>query len=198
MIYENHDNISSFVRISEVEMKPLTQTILLSLCLFFLTGCAGQTNPSNLTWTSTPMVQNVSNPNFEASFEPIKLGNNYFAAFQLTITNKTDKDLHINWNRTLYLYKNKTYGVFVFGGITPSDVKNATIPDDIVPPGGRLLKEVMPYKLVAWMPIEKGAPGDQSIKPGILPAGENGILLRVEKSKKPVTEKLSVKIIGEK
>ncbi len=165
--------------------------------IVYVTGCTGHPNPSRLTWTSTPAVQKASNAYFEVSLAPVKLGNNYFAAFQITIVNKTDGDLFIDWNKTLYLYDKKSYGVFVFKGIEPSTVKSATVPPDLVPAGGQLLKEVMPYKLVAWMPIEKGAPGDESIRPGIIPKGDNGISLCIKKGKKIIVEKLFVQITGE-
>jgi hypothetical protein len=160
------------------------------LLLLVLAGCA----PTKM-WTSSPVIQTSSNPYYEAQIEPLTRDHNFFVSFRLVVTNRTDIDLEIDWNKTRYFHNNRIGGAFVFKGIDPKTVKELTIPPDIITPGQTFSKEIMPVKLIAWSPLRESRPaGERGFSPGMLPAGENGLMLVVMQDGKPTVEKITVDI----
>ena len=95
--------------------------------LILLTACAPTKKIKN--WVSSPSVQKGGNQSFEARFEPLKGDKKFFVSFRLSVRNKIDKRLKIDWNKTRYIYKGQPYGGFVFYGIDPATIK------DSIPPG---------------------------------------------------------------
>jgi len=126
--------------------------------------------------------------------EPLSRGRDFFVVFRLTVTNRTDKNLEIDWNKTRYVYNGSSRGVFVFKGIKPEDIKNLTIPSDIIPARSTLSKEISPYKLIARAPVRESG-SERGIYPGLLPKGENGIRLLVRQNGKEIAEKMTVNIV---
>ena len=151
--------------------------VMIGIALVIGQGCA----PAKKVWVSNPMVQSTHNPYYNARIEPLTRDHDFFVSFRLTVNNKTDKNLTIDWNKTRYIHNGRTRDGFVFKGIKPEDVKNSTIPSDTILAGGFFLKEIMPYKLLARAPMRDRGKGmnESGIQPGILPNGENGILLVV-------------------
>ena len=151
------------------------------------------------TWTSHPEIQSSGNKYYDIQFEPLKKDNNFFEFFLLTVSNKSDKDLEIDWNRTRYIYNGKLYGGFAFEGIRPEDIKNSTIPSTIILKGSRFSKEIAPIKLIAFVPLrdKRLGPDHSGISPGPLPAGENGIFLVIRQNGKEVREKIALNIVSE-
>lgn len=173
-------------------MKIITKNVLIPLLvftIFSLMGCA----PSKTIWTSKPDFQSSGNDYYDATITPIKDGNNFYVSFRLDVFNKQKDELKIDWNRTMYIRDGGRYGVFVFKGIKPEDIKNQSVPDDTIPPGIKFSKIISPYKMLARAPISTNS-GDTGINPGILPDGENGVYLVVRQSNKEIAEKLSVTI----
>ena len=86
----------------------------------------------------------------------------------------------------------------MFRGIKPEDIKNLTIPSDIVPAGKTFSKEIAPAKLVAWAPYRDRSVGknESGISPGIIPDGENGINLVVRYNGKEVREQITLTIVS--
>ncbi|MBW1852989.1 MAG: hypothetical protein JRJ15_16565 [Deltaproteobacteria bacterium] len=123
-------------------MKIKIWSVLFILILF--TACAPTKKIRN--WISSPSVQKGGNESFGVRFEPLKGDKKFFVSFRLSVMNKTDKSLKIDWNKTRYIYKGKPYGGFVFYGINPADIKNS-IPPDLIAPGKLFSKEIFPtYK----------------------------------------------------
>jgi hypothetical protein len=162
-----------------------------ALILLVSAGCA----PSKV-WTSQPAVQTRENPFYRASLTPLNEGGSAFVAFALKIENKTDNGLEIDWNKTRYLRNGRVSGGFVFEGINPEDVKNSTVPSEFVGPGKTFSKEIAPYRLVALAPIrDKTIAADQhGFSGGVLPEGENGILLVMRQNGNRIREKITVRI----
>ena len=79
--------------------KEIIFTIIIGLTISLIAGCAPV-----MVSKSDPAIQIVSNPNFEVQFEPLNQGLKSFVAFRLTVTNKTDNQLQIDWNKTRYIY----------------------------------------------------------------------------------------------
>lgn len=153
------------------------------------TGCA-----PTLISISTPEIQTVENSYYTAQFEPLTEGKNYFDSFRLKVTNKTQKNLEIDWNKTRYLYNGRDMGVFVFKGIKPENIKNSTIPPDIIPVGQAFTRDITPLKLLAREPITgKGAKAGK-ITSGPIPTGGNGIFLFIRQNGNSIEEKITVKI----
>lgn len=167
----------------------------IGLALTISTGCA----PTKV-WISSPEIQTAGNPYYEARLEPVAGKYSFFVSFNLTVSNKSDNILNINWNKTRYIHNGRRYGVFVFKGIKPDDIKNLTIPHDIIPAGNTFSKVISPYKLLALAPIRDTGKGlaESGINPGIIPNGKNGILLVVRQNGKEVVEQMSVSIVESK
>jgi len=172
-------------------MKIKIWSVLFILILF--TACAPTKKIKN--WVSSPSVQKGGNESFGVRFEPLKGDKKFFVSFRLSVMNKTDKSLKIDWNKTRYIYKGKPYGGFVFYGINPADIKNS-IPPDLIAPGKLFSKEIFPTNLVAFTPIREEVLNTKGkgIYPGPIPAGKNGISLVIMKGDQEVVEKIVLNI----
>ena len=159
---------------------------LIALQVIF-SGCA----PTKI-WISQPAAFTAANQHYEAEFEPLKNDNNFFNSFRLTITNKTEKDFTIDWNKTLYLYNNKAYDRFVFAGVNKDNVHN--LPPDLVSAGSTLTKTISPLKMIAWKPLKSSKMDTPSFSRGPLPEGENGIYLVVNQDGNEIRAKITLSI----
>ena len=157
--------------------------------LTIATGCA-----PTLVSISTPEIQTIENSHYTAQLEPLAEGKNYFAGFRLKVMNKTGKDLEIDWNKTRYLYNGRDIGVFAFSGIQPGDIKNLTIPPDIIPAGHSFSKEITPLKLLAREPLTGKSNQAGKITSGPIPNGKNGIFLFIRQNGNQIKEKMTVNI----
>ncbi|MBW1998834.1 MAG: hypothetical protein JRJ29_12830 [Deltaproteobacteria bacterium] len=167
--------------------------LLAGLVLVATLGCA----PVKTIWTSQPVSGMVSNRCFEARLEPLKQGRPFFVSFRLEVKNHTRDDLTIDWNKTAYIHNGEERGIFVFAGIDPEDVKNRSIPPDIIPPGHTFRKIVAPQDLLARAPM-RARSQPSGIEAGILPTGENAMRLVVGYRGEELVETISIKIIEEK
>jgi hypothetical protein len=170
-------------------MKNIALTVL--VFLFSLSfACAPK-----FTWTSDPIRQVRGNEAYDITLEPIKQENEFFVAFRITVKNKTDSELKIDWNKSLYIHNGKSQGGLLFKGIDPEMLKNQNIPAEVVPPRGMLTKEIAPAKKVAWAPMRGSSTSKPGLSLGILPAGENGVLLSVSRAGQEIPQQVSVRII---
>ncbi len=163
--------------------------VIIGLALTMGVGCA-----TSKVWISSPVAQTAGNPYYEAKIEPLKSVNKFFVSFLLVVTNKTDKNLEVDWNKTRYIYNGRTHGVFVFDGIRPEDIKSLTIPADTIVSGQNFSKTISPFKLLARAPIKDRYTDKPIISPGIMPNGKNGIHLVIRQNGKEIIEKISVNI----
>ena len=162
-----------------------------------LWGCSGVQTPSNAIWIAQPEFVEVDNHLLRVRIAPQKGEDPYYTFFLLTLTNKSNADLIVDWNTSQYLFNGTPQGVLVFEGIDPIAVKNAMVPPETVAPGAALSLEIMPMRLIAWSPIKENTSGGRSISPGMLPIGENGIRLAVQHENGHITIPLSVRIYRE-
>jgi len=172
--------------------KEIIFTIIIGLTISLIAGCAPV-----MVSKSEPAIQIVSNPNFEVQFEPLKQGFNSFVAFRLTVKNKTNNQLEIDWNKTRYLYSGRQRGIYVFRGINPESIKQQTIAPDIVAPQAVFTKVIAPQKLIAYVPMkdqDKLAVDESAFSGGPVPTGQSGILLVVRKDGEDIKERLTVDI----
>ena len=169
-------------------IKMIGSIVMFGLALTLGIGCA-----PTIIQVSTPAIQTAENPYYGIQFEPLTRESRVFVSFRLTIINRTDRNLEIDWNKTHYIHNNRSLGIFVFKGIRPQDIKDLTIPPDIVPARGTFTKEISPFKLIARAPFRAGI-NEPSISPGPVPIGKSGILLVVRQNGKEIREKVEIRI----
>jgi hypothetical protein len=160
------------------------------LCLAYaLAGCAGVE-----VYNSKPEVQRMSNEYFSAELEPqLKPGQNFFTAFRFALTNKTNKELQMDWENTFYLLNGRSYGRFLWEGVTWDGLTEIrSKPFITVAPGDTITRVIFPKKLVGR--ASAMSKGGVQYTQGALPEGENGILLFVRQNGKVVREKMVVSI----
>lgn len=130
-------------------MKYLQQNISIIIFLYvaMFAGCA----TTNYTpYYSNPEIQTVSNENYDIAIMPVNLSHyGGWDAFQLKIKNKTNKDIELDWNRTLFIKNGETYGSFMFEGVVYKD-RNNSKPADIIFPGSTLSRRIWPNNLVEF------------------------------------------------
>jgi hypothetical protein len=139
----------------------------------------------------------VENQWVNARLTPQKGDRPYFAFFRLALTNKSDADLIVDWNASRYLFNGRPQGVLVFEGIDPETIKAAAVPPERIAPGETFMRDVMPLRLIAWRPINESSPNRSGIRPGLIPAGQNGIRLALDHAAGRMTVPLSVTIANE-
>jgi len=166
---------------------------MIALCIILaFAGCAS--GPSAKPYTSNPKIQRVSNEYFKAEIEPLlDKDGKFYNAFHFSVTNKTSGDLVIEWNRTYYLLNGKKHGLFFWDGIDWEALKKAKEhPLVKVAAGITHTVEIFPAKL-AGRSMRTGSSSEMYLR-GIMPAGENGVLLTVKKGDKLIKETLTVLI----
>ena len=175
-------------------MRIALKVVMIGFALTTGTGCV-----QSEVWVSSPVVQATGNQYYEAQLEPLTNGHKFFVSFRLTVTNKTGKNLEIDWNKTVYIHNGRTRGGFVFKGIKPEDIRDSTIPADTILGEHTSSKVISPYKLLAHAPLRDPSVGatESSIYPGILPTGENGILLVIRQNGKEVVQKITLTIVAQ-
>ena len=165
--------------------------VMSGIVLIIGPGCV----PAKKAWVSHPAFQSVHNAYYNARIEPLTRDHDFFVSFRLMVNNKTDKNIEIDWNKTRYIHDGQTLGRFVFKGIKPEDVKNATIPSDTILAGGFFSREIMPDNLWTHTPTSDRSEGIEADgQHRILPNGENGILLVVRQNGKELIEKIILTI----
>jgi len=174
------------------------QTIAVMVLMgLLLWGCSSVGHPSKVVWTAQPESRVVDNRRLTARIEPQKGASPFYSFFLLTITNKSDTDLVIDWNASRYLFNGRPQGMLVFEGIDPEKVKTATVPSEAIAPGGGFSRSIMPLRLIAWSPVKDNTADRRGITPGMLPGGENGIRLMLQHDDGQMTIPLSVRITRE-
>ena len=164
-----------------------------------LASCSGTPDPLKSTWMATPRYHETDNSFCRVRVTPQKGDKSYYTFFTLTLQNKGDTALSIDWNKCRYVHGDKPQGMLVFEGIDPQAVKTNTVPVESIPPGERLTRNLMPMRLIAWSPIKEKTTDARAISPGMLPAGKNGILLYLRQAdSSPITIPLSFSLSLEK
>jgi hypothetical protein len=129
----------------------------------------------------------VDNKYFSATVEPS------LKSFVLTIKNKTNSDLGLNWDKTLFISNGQTKGRFMIDGTLYKE-RNASKPSDIIFSGGTLSKTIWPNDLVYWSSNQF----DPGWKHTSLPGGETGVYLAVVVDGIEINEKIVGTILRER
>lgn len=173
---------------------------MLTAVVCVASGCGGNhrtptsspTQPSTPTytssWKSEPPSQISDNPYFSTQLSA-DCGTSGCKGFMLVIRNKTNKNLELNWNKTLYITGGQTSGGLMYDGVVYKD-RNNPRPPDIVFPNGSLSKFVLPSNRVEFM----SASYANGWYHNNMPQGENGVFLTMVVDGKEISEKLTVVI----
>jgi len=163
-----------------------TKLFLLSATVVFLiSSCVPATR---YVWKSDPANPSVENELFSASISPSSCDNWGCESFRLTVRNKSNKNLELDWNKTLYILNGQTSGGFMFEGVVYKDRNNPKSPDMIFP-AAELSKTIWPNNLVEYSSGRYGGWSNNS-----MPSGENGVYLTVVADGKVISEKLTMKL----
>lgn len=148
-------------------------------------------------YASNPVSKTIETQVFTASFSPAKEDASYFSSFMLVIENTSDESIEIDWNKTLYIHDEKNRGGFAFKGIEPTQVREKSIPNEVILPHTRFSRQLFPMAKIAMAERKDYSAGKD--KPGLyggkLPPGENSILLSVQGHGKLIRKKISVVIM---
>ena len=168
---------------------------LITATLILGTLCLPACNRKQI-WTSTPASQAVSARSYKVGLEPLKKNAPFFNWFRLTVTNTSDRDMEIDWNRTRYFHNGRDAGGVFFEGIEPDAIKNATVPGALIRPGETFTRDIAPVKLVAFAPLREQSidTKNRNISAGMIPPGENGLLLVIRQDAKLARAQILVRI----
>lgn len=122
----------------------MTRQILIAVLL--IAAMCAPACTKNKIWQSVPAQQTLSGRSYDVDFEPLKKDTDFFNWFRLTVRNKTDRDMEIDWNRTRYIHNGKDAGLFVFEGVVPAAVKTATIPGAVIPGGETFTRDICSFQ----------------------------------------------------
>jgi hypothetical protein len=166
--------------------------VLISLISFaiLLAGCAKE-----YKWSANPEYKSASNDYFDARLTPLKSPSGTFLdGFELQFTNKTDKNLEIDWLKTRYLNQGNTRDIFVFENTTAENV--VTPAPDTVAGGKSLTKKMWPLALVGQKSLTDPhqRPGASPFIGAPLPEGQNGIRLFAGQGGKIIKQDITIKI----
>lgn len=168
--------------------------LLAAAALFALTlaGCSAVT----YEYTSSPEISRSAGDRFAVSFSPEKERGEFYTWFKLDVTNTSQAPIEIDWTRTRYVLDGKNRGGFVWAGIDPVQIKNNTIPNDVIQPGQVFSKQISPLAKVALAERKDYAAGKDKpgLYGGILPAGENAISLVIKADGELIQQRLVVVI----
>jgi predicted small lipoprotein YifL len=176
-----------------MRIKTLFLSGLAAVALVSLTGCAGVYSPPAHSppaqWKSAPDMATVENKQFTAHLKPVCGSyNGGCEAFVLSIVSKTDKNIEVNWNKTLYISGGQTSGGFMFEGIVYKD-RNNQKPPDVVFGNGTLTKTIWPNNLVNYVSGQYG--GWVHVT---MPQGDNGAYVTLSIDGKEISERLFVRL----
>ncbi len=160
-------------------------------------GCAKEQ-----IYRSTPSTQRVSTSDFEVELEPLKAeGFEYYNRFRYQFTNKTDRDLVIDWSNCFYLQNGKRFGQFGWEGLTFEQLRGIIEePDVAIAPGAKDAVEIFPLQLIGWREPgvrKKANIPEEGFTLGVIPAGENGLSIAVIKDGKTLRKRVLVIITQE-
>ena len=165
-----------------------------TLLLLFAVLVAGAWNcaPTRV-WTSTPAFATAETGRYAAQFMPLTDNRNYIQQFRLLVTNRSAKELRVDWTATRYLFNGKPYGLFFFDGIDETNINSP--PSDVVAAGETLMKVIAPVQMLAIKPARSSQfKGQPAFSTGPVPEGTNGIALVLRQDGEVFREQLSVTV----
>ncbi len=158
------------------------QALSIGLLIILISGCF----KTSYVWKSVPSKRSVDNEFFTAQISPEACYVLGCTAFRLSIKNKTNKPLEVNWNKTLYIFQSRASGNFIFKEV-PYKERDNPRPPDVISAGGELSKRIWPNNLIGFFGGKYNGWGH---KP--MPSGENGVYLTVVVEGSEINEILTI------
>jgi len=156
------------------------------ISIIFLLGLSGCQSGKLYRFTDKPT--NISTNEVSINFDT-NCSMSYYVSFcrdfTLSITNKTNSNIVINWNKTYYVRSNQTQGGFMYGGIQYVS-RNNPRQNDVIFPNGSYTQKIFPNNLVDYSSASGSGWYHKSI-----PLGVNGIYLTLIINGKEVEYKLN-------
>ncbi|MFH2046206.1 MAG: hypothetical protein ABIK92_13780 [Pseudomonadota bacterium] len=182
-------------------MRKTMVVYMLICCLAVLVSCRHQgayvpyTPDPQETWSYSSITSPVVTNDYTISIVPEYWGsyrrNFGWQCFALSVENKTDKNIEIVWDKTLFVTKGSTSGRFMFDGVIYKD-RNNPKPNDIVFGNTTLTKLILPNNLLEYI---RGS--SMGWLHNIIPQGETGIYITIKIDEKEIGEKVIVNISKE-
>jgi hypothetical protein len=170
----------------------MRKSLTLGLLFISLTAVVFACAPTRV-WTSNPAFAAADTGKYAVQFMPLTDDKNFIQQFRLLVTNRSGKELEVDWKATRYLYNGKPNGRFLFEGIDENNINSP--PSDIVAAGETFMKVVAPVKMLAVSPARSSQYKDQpAFSTGPVPAGSNGIALVLRQDGEVFREQLSVTV----
>ena len=162
-------------------------------------------------WQSKDVLTNIEGPAYKIQIKPNLLDNlvaNSAQGISITVENKTDQDLEIDWARTLYTFNGATDGGFIFDGKSIATQIHSKRDPDVVFPKQSLTRIVKPSALIKeqfHLPINPvglgglGRFGSYSPPPPTwtispLKAGRHGVYMTLRQNGQTCTESLAFEL----
>ncbi len=160
-------------------MKRLLKVTTIISAILIMVGCVAP--------QSFRAVPQNTNAYFSAALIPFASTDMSYDSFVLSISNRTNQDLEIDWNRTFYIANGATDGTFMFKGILFRD-RNNQKSSDIVFANSTFKKTIYPNNLVSFISSHSTWYHEW------LKEGRHGIYLNVKVKGKEVKRKIYVEI----
>lgn len=120
----------------------MKKCFMLLVGLFLLSGCVSGRS------VATPYKVMKANEYYKAEIDFFAKGDKKFLnGMLLTIDNKTDIEIEVVWDKTMYINNGQTSGRFMYEGVTYAD-RNSSKSNDIVFPAQSFKKSIFPNNLV--------------------------------------------------
>ena len=134
----------------------ISTILLLSFC-----GCVSTSlnkdkyTPKNptYTWKSNPSVQSFVSEKYDINISPYGCESSFYyhdngcSGINLTVTNKTNRDINLVWDQTYFIDNGQTNGTFMFEGVVYSR-RNDKKPNDIIFANSTFQKVIFPSNRV--------------------------------------------------
>ena len=157
-------------------------TLVLALLVSaFITGCA---TTSSLP---PPKVMAASNDFYSAS-ATTNCDSDGCKTFDLTVVNKSAKDIKIDWNKTMFVSNGQASGGFWFEGIVIRD-RNMPRAQEVIFSSGSYKKTIAPN---SSMHLNLFPLANWEIKP--MPVGEGGVYLVIDVEGKEVPLRMTTQV----
>ena len=180
--------------------------VICAIYVFAILGCGSPThyeteseylrrNAPTYTWISNPTDQVLTKKDYDIEISPydsmssIKFHLNGCGGILLSITNKTDKDIFLVWDQTLFIDNGQTNGTFMFEGVVYSR-RNEKKSNDIIFASNKFQKAIFPNNRAVLTP----AAGWRN---SAMKEGDWGVYLTLQVDGQIVHEKLTYSIYNE-
>lgn len=153
----------------------------------FLAGCA------HVQFATEPRVLILERDAYKVQVRPAgryALGS--YEGFELSVSNKTDSDIEIVWNKTLFIKDGVTNGGFMFTGVVYED-RNDPKPSDVVFAHDTFSKCIWPCNLVMFTGTSAPLLPQNTWWHRTILAGEHGVYLTLKVADHEVHEKLTIR-----